>query len=328
MKKAGKYIAAALAAVLVLAVLLPAKASAATPMAIDSVVFETFEPVFVGEFPLDSLFIGSPAGAHYAVQDTFFYAFDDTIPDKYDPEGPLPGEMDAEAGKFYVMEVIFRRDGGGYIFTKDTKTPLPEYCEEVLGSKIVDNDYSDMSVLYKCRAYEAYDMQISPDAADFGTAAPGYKVPEAKKITVTNTGGIPLSFGKLDKLKAFDVSIPVEVDDDKFIDLMEEDGALTLSTGDSLTILVTPKPDLPEGEYKETLTVRGGDILGPMSLEIETEETNDGVILTAELPISFKVATPAPATGDSGSMQLWTLLGLVTLGGAVILMSRKNRVRG
>ena len=328
MKKMCKGLAVVLAAVLMLTVCMPATAAAYDEdmEEIDSISVYV-KPLLEGNYlyhgesrasvkPGQGYFIGCD---DYGNDNADWYEFDETKDLKYDPEASLNGE-EIQGGKAYVLVISFA-PAMDCDFTENTKTPVPEGCDEVLGSELAEEGRG-MTVRYKFTAEKWLSLGLTPASLDFGTVAPEYEVPEAKQVKVTNTGHAIVMIERPEELDAFDMTI------------VEGDSPV-LEPGDSMTFAIVPKADLPEGEYKETLSFYGNEYrICVCGIGTDGEEEVPAADTQADLAISFKVETPkpvtpaAPATGDSGNTQLWALLGLVTLGGAVFLISRKNRVRG
>ena len=350
MKKTWKSLTAVLAAVLLLTVMLPAKVSAAEEEAVDSVTLEELDRPAVGRYvpSYERYSYYVPRGANYEFLTdgdsnpyAVWYEYDASQENGFDYTKPLAG-VRFEEDKEYVLEVVYRA-ARGFTMTPKTETPAAFGCEEVLGKQIDFDDPTIMTVWYKYGLAEEYDLRVTPETVDFGTVAPGYKVPEPKAFTVTNWGVETARLDTVNKmnegLENYEIAL-VQDPSSEFIIADDED--IYIDPCCSKVFLIVPKADLPEGDYSMTLAVNGMEPLysccaygldEPGEPE-EPEEPWNEVLTKADLAVSFKVETPkpetpaAPATGDSGSAQLWALLGLVSLCGVAFVVSRKNRVRG
>ncbi|WP_162612079.1 leucine-rich repeat protein [Flavonifractor sp. An306] len=84
-------------------------------------------------------------------------------------------------------------------------------------------------------------LTAAPASLDFGSVYTGYTQPEAKTVTVTNTGE-----------QAITLTQPAS----QYYDVITA-GSLELHVGGKATFTVQPKTGLTAGEYSETLTVSG-----------------------------------------------------------------------
>ena len=102
---------------------------------------------------------------------------------------------------------------------------------------------ANVQVSFTVTEAASYSIGASPSSVDFGTLAQGYIQPDAKTVTVTNTGNQSIS---LYQPAASHYAI----------------GTLSgtaLAPGASATFTVTPKPSLSEGSWNETIHILGSN---------------------------------------------------------------------
>ena len=93
-----------------------------------------------------------------------------------------------------------------------------------------------------------YTIKADPAELDFGSVQTGYTQPAAQPVTITNTGNQELTV-TLPTSEPYTISGSGEG--------WNENGSITLATGDSATFTVRPNTGLGTGTYDETLTVTG-----------------------------------------------------------------------
>lgn len=118
------------------------------------------------------------------------------------------------------------------------------------------------------RVSPTYSISVYPVALDFGTVDAGYTQPTAQPVTITNTGNQELTV-TLPTSEPYTISGSGEG--------WNENGSITLATGDSATFTVRPNTGLGTGTYDETLTVTG---------------TNGGNSARASVSLTFTVEQP------------------------------------
>lgn len=99
----------------------------------------------------------------------------------------------------------------------------------------------------------SFGLEVDKAELEFGSVAVGYDRPAAQEFTLTNTGEMPMQL-------SFDNLESTEVLENYEFTLISGPDDGVLEVGESTTIQVQPKADLPAGEYTETLTVTGGEI--------------------------------------------------------------------
>ena len=104
-------------------------------------------------------------------------------------------------------------------------------------------------------------LTAAPASLDFGSAYTGYSQPEAKTVTVTNTGE-----------QAVTLTQPAS----QYYDVITA-GRLELPVGGKATFTVQPKTGLTAGEYSETLTVSGTyGVSADVALRFVVEQQSGG----------------------------------------------------
>lgn len=100
--------------------------------------------------------------------------------------------------------------------------------------------------------YLSYELDTNTNDIDFGSLNPGYEVPPAKELTITNEGNEAVI------LYDFSNEEWAEYNPKYYnIDGFDEMEITYLWPGESVTLSVTPLPDLPLGNYDETITFYG-----------------------------------------------------------------------
>lgn len=123
-----------------------------------------------------------------------------------------------------------------------------------------------------------YEMTISPDSYDFGTAETGYeKAPEAVQIEITNTGNQDLVLEQPES-KNYSVSKLT---------------ASKLAPKEKATFTVRPKKDLPMGNYDESIDITSEDVAGE-TLNVKFEVTGNKLI---------SIVDPAAITGLKNAVE-------------------------
>ena len=104
-------------------------------------------------------------------------------------------------------------------------------------------------------------LTATPASLDFGSVYTGYTQPEAKTVTVTNTGE-----------QAVTLTQPAS----RYYDVITA-GSLELPVGGKATFTVQPKTGLTAGEYSETLTVSGTyGVSADVALRFVVEQQSGG----------------------------------------------------
>lgn len=139
------------------------------------------------------------------------------------------------------------------------------------GEEVASHTYRDDHTLQNWahfRVSPTYSISVDPAALDFGTVDIGYTQPAAQPVTITNTGNQELTV-TLPTSEPYTISGSGEG--------WNENGSITLATGDSATFTVRPNTGLGTGTYDETLTVTG---------------TNGGNSAQASVSLTFTVEQP------------------------------------
>ena len=139
--------------------------------------------------------------------------------------------------------------------------------ETELASHIYHKDHTLQNWAH-FRVSPTYSISVDPAALDFGTVDIGYTQPAAQPVTITNTGNQELTV-TLPTSEPYTISGSGEG--------WNENGSITLATGDSATFTVRPNTGLGTGTYDETLTVTG---------------TNGGNSAQASVSLTFTVEQP------------------------------------
>lgn len=96
----------------------------------------------------------------------------------------------------------------------------------------------DMTLQLSARML-SFGLQADPASLEFGSASVGYTQPEGQEQTFTNNGEMPMMIAT-DGVENYEATL---LDG-------PEDGVLEV--GESMTILVKPRADLPAGVYDDT----------------------------------------------------------------------------
>ena len=139
--------------------------------------------------------------------------------------------------------------------------------ETELASHIYHKDHTLQNWAH-FRVLPTYSISVDSAALDFGTVDIGYTQPAAQPVTITNTGNQELTV-TLPTSEPYTISGSGEG--------WNENGSITLATGDSATFTVRPNTGLGTGTYDETLTVTG---------------TNGGNSAQASVSLTFTVEQP------------------------------------
>ncbi len=155
----------------------------------------------------------------------------------------------------------------------------------------------------------AYSLSADPSAIDFGTVKTGYTQPEAKTVTVTNTGNQTLTLEQ-PKADHFDIG---------------ELSQTELAPGERASFTVQPKAKLPFGTFNDSISISAASGSNEASTTITAQFTVER--RTADTTDNNKDQTSSPQTGDDSNLLLWGVLALVALAGlicVIVMMKRKK----
>ncbi len=116
--------------------------------------------------------------------------------------------------------------------------------------------------------YLSYELDTNTNDIDFGSLNPGYEVPPAKELTITNEGN--------EAVILYDFSNEEWAEyNPKYYNIEGFDKMETpyLFPGESVTLSITPLPDLPLGNYDETITFYGIENMEIMPMARSTNGT-------------------------------------------------------
>ena len=102
---------------------------------------------------------------------------------------------------------------------------------------------------FKVTEKARYSISVDPADLDFGSAEEGYGRPEAKTVTVKNTGNQDIHLSKSTET--------ADYDDRPFTISSFSGSKLLITPGETASFTVQPKAGLSKGTYKETITITG-----------------------------------------------------------------------
>lgn len=181
---------------------------------------------------------------------------------------------------------------------------------------------SDVTLTMTTISFEELpDLYFRPDSVDFGTVAPGYTTPAAQTVIVSNT-----TDGVLNIQQPTSDAFTIEID------------RTELDPGQSTTITIQPKADLPVGDYGGAITFtaeKSPMIIEPIALRSAPLDDSDAPeYVTGTLYVSFVVKaqeTPQPEEPESPDTGDATLLLPLTIAlwgsgaGLTVLLRSKRR---
>ena len=90
---------------------------------------------------------------------------------------------------------------------------------------------------------KTYSLSVDPATLDFGSITEGEARPAAQEVTITNTGNQTVTL-----VQPTATNFEITTSDN-----------LTLNAGESVTLTIQPKANLPRGSYSEQITISGND---------------------------------------------------------------------
>ena len=131
-----------------------------------------------------------------------------------------------------------------------------------------------------------YGITAAPNVLDFGSVYSAYWQPDARTVTITNTGNQTVTLNSLAASSYFEIG---------------ELSKVELALDDTATFTVRPRADLPIGNYSETIRVTGSN-----------EVSADIIVSFAvvERPVSSGGVTPpthdiSVDSGSHGDVEIW-----------------------
>lgn len=150
-----------------------------------------------------------------------------------------------------------------------------------------------------------YSISVDPEVLDFESAAEGYAQPEAKPVTIRNTGNQVVRLTKSTKTenyddRAFSVSSLSET---------------SLEPGRTASFTVQPKAGLSKGTYSETITISGNRRIDDATAKVDVSFTvTDAQVSSGKYTISVENVgeggsiTPSSIEVDEGGDAVFTVV--------------------
>lgn len=196
-------------------------------------------------------------GAPYAVTDTDYYCKLAVTDDDY----MLPTTIEVTAGGRLLNE--------GTDYEYDAVTG-----ELRISRSCLTGDF----VITAEGVAKSYGLAVDMEALDFGDAVEGYVAPEAKKLTISNTGNQPVTVA-LSSAASYDIVMDPDSAGDAS---MSSSGELSINAGAQAELSIRPKTGLTPGTYDEQLVISGATV-GNKTVNLSFTVTQATYTLTVQL---------------------------------------------